>query len=77
MKQLTIYANGSIYRYSNPCTIDEVLEEDIRYHPYFMDENGYLHISKRSLITGETETIAVFRKWEYFLIEGGEDTSPF
>lgn len=58
-KTLAVYACGSMYRYDN-------LFKD---HLWEVDHERMLLVMKINRCTGESEIVAYFRKWDYFVIE--------
>lgn len=59
MKTLIVYCENSIFKYP-------YLAES---HTYICTEEGLLIVSTRDLVTGNEKECAVFRTWNYYLIE--------
>ena len=59
MKTLTIYSKDSFYKYPG-------IFED---YTYLCNEKNMLMVYERDRITGDETTHAVFKEWDYYLIE--------
>jgi hypothetical protein len=63
MKTLIVYTKDSFYKYPDLFTL----------HCYEITEDKILKVSRRDLTTGEERENAVFKEWDYFVIEEGNN----
>lgn len=63
MKTLTIYIKDSIFKYHNI----------YRDYTHICGEDNILRVFKRNTINGEEDEHAIFREWDYYLLEAFPD----
>lgn len=63
MKTVIVYVKDSVYKYPG-------LHE---YYTYFIDGDQSLTVYERNIVSGEETECAIFRNWDYFLIETSSD----